>query len=362
MVIGIDAGALSVEDQRLTVGVFRVVHNLLKELSYIDTENDYRLYSFRPIPEWILSQYSATMHNVVLKPAFGWFHWRLPTSLLQHPVDLFLGVSQALPRGVRHQIAFIYDLGFLEYPHLYPGSQRSLAQKTHHAVNAAEKIITISEFSKQQIEKTYHCDPQKIFVSYPGVDERFTQKGPVYRGKRPYCLHVGSLKPGKNIPALITGFSQFLRSSGEDMDLLLIGGDRWMDPGILPMITATKLEDRVKLLGFVPDEIMPEYYRGATCFVTLSLSEGFCLPIAEAMACGVPVVASNKGSLPEVSSEPQLLSDPDDLALFSSNLMHVIRDQEFRNTVIAKGIGKSSGFNWKTFAEGVYAVIASFNQ
>lgn len=360
MVIGIDAGALSVRDQRLTVGVFRVVHNLLKSLSRLDTTNEYRLYSFEPIPENILSEYSTSMHNIVLTPSLGWFSWRLPASLIQHPVDLFLGVSQALPLGPRRQIAFVYDLGFLEYPKLYPGSQRSLTNKTRHAVRAADKIITISEHSKRQIEENLGCDSQKIFVCYPGVDERFTLQGPAFQGTRPYFLHVGSLKPGKNIPALITGFSHFLRSTGENMDLLLIGGDKWMDPDILPTITATKLEDRVKLLGFVPDQILPEYYRGASCFVSLSLSEGFCLPVVEAMSCGVPVVTSNKGSLPEVCPELQLTSDPEDLEQFTANLTRVVRDQEYRNTVVAKGIGKSSGYSWTSFAEGVYSVIQSF--
>lgn len=360
MVIGVDAGALSITDNRLKVGVFKVIDRLLKELSQINSEHTYRLYSFQPIANDVIQQYSLQMTNLVLKPSFGWFDIRLPLSLLFHPVDLFLGVSQAVPFAAGRSIVFIYDLGFLHYPAAYPGSATGLKKRTQEAVNRSKHIITISEASKKDIIAKYSINPDKITVAYPGIDDYFTKGGEMFTPIRPYLLHVGSLKPGKNIPLLIHAFSHYVMQTKRDIDLYLIGGDYWLDTNILPAITACGLEERVRLLGVVPDALLPMYYRGASAFVSMSLSEGFCLPVLEAMACGVPVVASNVGSLPELAPEPELLCDPRDIVSFSKNLTRLFDDPELRALVKAKGIGKATTYSWKAFAETVYGVIQKF--
>src|SRR3990172_323750 len=97
MTIGIDAGALAVRDERLKVGVYQITLHLLEELSRIDTANEYRLYSFLPLENNILSKFGKNMRNVVITPATGWMTWRLPLELLLRPVDVFLGPPQSIP-------------------------------------------------------------------------------------------------------------------------------------------------------------------------------------------------------------------------------------------------------------------------
>lgn len=362
MVIGVDAGAIAVTDDRLKVGVYRVVYNLLQQLFKLDQKHSYRLYSFNPIPETILDTLSPNMTNLVLRPVSGWFSWRLPFSLMIHPVDLFLGVSQAIPLGASRSLGFIYDLGFLHYPEVYPGSAAKLKSQTEAVAKNATVIITISEASKKDIIDFYHVPAEKIVVALPGVEERFTTGGVKFNSQIPYILHVGSLKPGKNIPMLIQGFSQFIRSTHSPHLLVLIGGDYWLDQDILTTITACGLDERVRLLGHVPDDILPQYYRGASAFASLSLSEGFCLPVLEAMACGIPVVTSNTGSFPEVVPDTSLLSAPNDLARFTQNMYTVLQNKEFRDTVVAKGIAKSQLYNWHKFAELIYNIMLQFEK
>lgn len=357
MVIGVDAGAIAVTDDRLKVGVFRVVYNLLQELSKIDQTNQYRLFSFSPIPEPILNTFSPHMTNLVLTPVSGWFTWRLPFSLLIHPVDVFLGLSQAIPSGAGKSIGFIYDLGFIHHPEVYPGSAKKLASQTASTAKKSTVIVTISESSKKDIIDHYHVPPEKIVVALPGIDSRFSATGPTFKSPVPYILHVGSLKPGKNIPMLIQGFSQFIRATKSPHLLVLIGGDYWLDQDILTTITACGLDERVRLLGHVPDEILPQYYRGASAFASLSLSEGFCLPVLEAMASGIPVVTSNTGSFPEVVADKSLLCEPNDLGHFAQNLFNVLSNKELRDTVVAKGIAKSQLYSWKKFTEVIYTVM-----
>ena len=357
MTIGVDAGALSITDDRLKVGVYRVIVHLLQELSRIDKENEYRLYSFAPIEEKLLLCLSETMENLVLRPKNAWFRLRLPLSLFIHPVDLFLGVSQAIPWGLQKNISFIYDVGFIHYPEAYPHSYERLMAQTKYAAIHSKHIITISNASKEDICQQYHVPEEKITVAYPGVDERFVADGIKFKGQKPYFLHVGSLKPGKNIPTLIRAFSQFLNNTKLDALLLVVGGNYWMDEEIMRTIDECHVEESVRLLGYIPDEVLPQYYRGAEAFVTASLSEGFCLPLIEAMASGCPVIASNGGAFPEVAPEEKLLFPPNDVHAFANAMEEIMNNTELRDVVIAKGIAKAQNYTWKSFGENVYEVI-----
>lgn len=357
MVIGVDAGALSISDERLKVGVYRVILNLLRELSKLDTENEYRLYSFRPIDQSILSQFSDSFYPMVLAPKKAWFRLRLPLSLFVHPVDVFLGVSQAVPVGLQKNIGFIYDVGFLHYPEAYPQSAKRLRNQTNYVVHHSKKIITISESSRKDICENFGISPDTIVVIYPGVDERFTKEGKKFVGKLPYFLHVGSLKPGKNIPTLIKAFAEFLQTTKKEYLLLIIGGDYWFDEEIQTTIDTYKLEKSVRLLGFVHDNVIAEYYRGASAFITTSLSEGFCLPILEAMACGVPAMGPNTGVFPEVIGDESLLFPPTDLSAIAKAMDAITSDTSVRDMAIAKGLAKSERYRWDTFASEVLHVI-----
>ncbi|KKR79053.1 MAG: Glycosyltransferase, group 1 family protein, partial [Microgenomates group bacterium GW2011_GWB1_40_9] len=256
MVIGVDAGAISSQDERLNVGVHRVTRELLKHLSSIDTSNTYRLYSFSPIPKDTMKEFRANMINISLTPSTGYMKLRLPIELALHPVDMFLGLSQALPLGVRNAIGFIYDLGFL-----------------HQLVARSEHIVTISNASKQDIVQTYGMKSEDITVAYPGVSEVFQNNKAKAVNKNPYFLIVGLLKPGKNIPVAIAAFTRLLKQVGRPYDLIIIGG------GIGLSFTSQK---GVHFLGYVPDKELAKWYKGATALLALSETEGFCLPAVEA--------------------------------------------------------------------------------
>lgn len=359
MVIGVDAGALSVSDERLKVGVYRVIRNLFQELSTLDSINRYRLYSFDPIDPDTLRLFSDAFENIVLTPQKAWFTLRLPLSLFVHPVDIFLGVSQAVPLFAGKSISFVYDLGFLHFPDKYPGSYKKLRLQTERAVHRSKHIITISEASKADIVEEYHCSADKVTVCYPGVDPRFSLHGQSFTCTHPYFLHVGSLKPGKNIPNLIRSYAAFRKNVSQDYMLLLVGGDYWFDDDIMKTIKTEEMDEYVRILGHVPDSLLPEYYRGATAFVTTSLWEGFCLPVMEAMRSGCPVIAPKIASFPEIVAEEQLLFSKNDPVSVCAMMKKVIEGEELRKVAIAKGVAKSERYDWKQFAQNVLSVIES---
>ncbi len=356
MVIGVDAGALSVTDERLKVGVYRVSLHLLQQLASRDQQNKYRLYTFQKLSEDVMSYMGEQCENVVLWPSAGWFSVRLPLELRVHPVDIFLGLSQAIPVSTATNIGFVYDLGFLHHPEHYPDSYDRLKQMTADLVGRSKHIITISQSSAADLHQRFHVAIEDITVAYPGVDERFTTEGDVNIGDRPYFLFVGSLKRSKNIPMLLRAFARFIETTDKTYDLYLVGGDFWVDPEIAETIEGERLSDRVKLMGFVNDDTLPSLYRGAVAFVSPSSWEGFCLPAVEAMACGCPVIGSTTGAFPEVVRDAGILVDPVDQAELSRALTQVL-DVDRRSHMVAKGMRNAKQFTWSGFAVDVYQVI-----
>ncbi len=356
MVIGVDAGALSITDDRLKVGVYRVTKQTLGSLATLDKNNHYRLYTFLPVEQGIVEVFEGRAKEVVL-PMRGWQRVWLPIELHKRPVDVFLGMSQALPFSkTSYNIGFIYDLGFLYHPEAYGKSATTLKKQTDTLVRRSDHIITISSATKADLTREYGLTKEKITVAYPGVDASFSPAGEKYVGPNPYFLFVGSLNKAKDIPTLLENFAN-LRGN----DLYLVGGNYWPDPAIEETIKKFYLASRVKMLGFVPDEKLPSYYRGATAFVTTALQEGFCLPAAEAMACGTPVVALGRGALGEIVGKGGIIvSQKSKVESQKSNFaeaMMKMTDAKGREEFSKKAIVQAKKFRWEKFAQQILNCI-----
>jgi hypothetical protein len=175
MTIGVDAGALSISDERLKVGVWRMTFELLKHLSVLDKVNEYRLYSFQPIEDAVLKSFGKNMRNVVLSPSIGYFSFRLPLELLIHPVDVYLGLSQTIPvmkKGLL--IGVVHDLGFIHKPHVYGNDASGLRKQTKNLVKRSGHIVTVSQTVKNDIMRVYGIDDRKISVCHEGVSSVFS--------------------------------------------------------------------------------------------------------------------------------------------------------------------------------------------
>lgn len=346
MIIGVDAGVLGVSDDRLKVGVYHFVYNLLKELSVIDKDNQYLLYSFFPIGKDILSQFGKNFRNIILRPQKGWLSIRLSAQFLFHKHDLFLGLSQALPfYHPMKSIVYIYDLAFELYPEHYRDSYRRLSLQTKFAANQSDKIVAVSKATKNDLMRLYNIDGEKIEVIYHSVDDRFKSSPIKEKGKIPYFLFVGSFKPSKNIPNIIRAFSLFIKESKKPYQLILAGSNYWGDNDVAKQIKDLNLENKVKRIGFVSEDDLPQLYRGATAFVSPSFYEGFGIPHLEAMACGVPVITSNCGSIPEIVGNGALMADPENANEIKEAMMSIVTDDDLRSQLIQKGLSQARKFS-----------------
>ena len=358
MIIGVDAGALSVRDNRLKVGVYRVTVNLLRELGKIDKTNEYRLYTFLPISPAQMKEFGPRMKNVVVRPVIGWSMIQIPIELRRRPVDVFLGLSQMLPLSSARTIGFVHDLGFLRYPQAYPGSLARLEMQTRQLVKRSDHIVTVSKSTQADIIGSYKILHNRVTVCYPGIDRRFTQSGVRHKEKHPYILYVGALKRGKNIPFAIRAFKRFLDGSKKPYDFLLVGGDYWADTKIPQMIEELGLWDRVKLTGYVSDSNLPSYYRGASALLLTSLWEGFCLPATEAMKSGCPVVYARTGSLPEIVGEAGLVFSKNNETQAADALARLTGSPSLRRKLVYTGRQRSKQFTWHAFAQSVHHILS----
>ena len=211
-----------------------------------------------------------------------------------------------------------------------------------------DHVVTVSQWSKQDIVR-YLCLPQdQISVVPPGVDPiyfRPTDSLERDRSKRPYVLSVAGSDPMKNVETLVEAFAKLPPHLRESHDLVL-AGDLRNRSQVHARVRQLSLESQTLFPGVVAEDQLLALYQHAAVFVFPSRYEGFGLPVLEAMACGCPVISSNASSLPEVFGDAGLSADPSDAAAFACHMEHVLSDIGFRQELCRKGLARASQFSW----------------
>ncbi|XXD09009.1 glycosyltransferase family 4 protein [Klebsiella sp. R445] len=210
------------------------------------------------------------------------------------------------------------------------------------ACKKALAILTVSEFSKRRIIEWSGISSDKITVVGNGVSDSFTPEGKVYQPGFKYILCVSNRKEHKNEKRLIEAYS--LIKDKANVKLMFSGKPT---DELLTLISSYKLENMVVFSGFISEERLPEYYRGAQVLIMPSTYEGFGLPVVEAMACGVPTIASNTTSLGEIAGNASLLINPLNVHEISSALQKVIISSDLRNELKIKGLEHVKKFTWE---------------
>lgn len=251
----------------------------------------------------------------------------------------------------------VYDLSFLHFPERFPAAKRHyLRSQTRRSCRRAHRVITISEAARQDVHRFMGVPLERIVVAPPGVDERFrpipAAEVAAFRVRvnapERFILHVGTLQPRKNLPTLLEAFSR-LRDRG--VKLVLVGDKGWQYDEIFRRIEALGLNRRVVLAGYAPDEDLPLWYNAASLLVFPSVYEGFGLPVAQAMACGAPVVAADTSSIPEVVGEAAILFDPQDTEALTASLDALLAEPSLAAELRARGLARARAFSWRASAE-----------
>ncbi len=293
--------------------------------------------------------------NPVFLPAERfWTLRRLAQEMRTRPPKLLFVPSYVVPPVHPRSVVTIHDLGYLVEPDCHePRHRFQLEWTTRWNVHAASGIIAVSETTKRDLVDRLQVDPDRIEVIHHGISPRFAPATPdaVNAVRRQYgiggrsILAVGTIHPRKNLSRLIQAFERLARRDAS-LQLVLCGGLGWQGNRVLRRAGASPFRDRIVHLGYVPDRDMAALYSSATVMAVPSLYEGFGLPVLEAMACGVPVVASNRSSLPEVADGAAVLVDPFDTESLATKLECILDDEAERATLIARGSARAKLFDW----------------
>lgn len=339
--------------------------NLLKELSSIDKINSYYVYinkeSLNLMPElgsnFVLRVLNFEYSNVFLR--YFWEQIILPFYVFKDKIDLLHSLGYVIPlMATTKSLVSILDINYRGHSNNMSLVKRlMLGFMVNLSALFAKKIITISEFSKSQIIKYIKVKPNKVIVTLLSGSEDFQSETKVnakltlekYELDTDYIIAFSSPSLHKNIERLIEAVSSILNN---DLNLkLLLVGHQDNSGNIKNSIINHHLSDKVVFTGFVPDEDIYPLLTHARVFVFPSLYEGFGIPLLDAQACGVPVVSSNAGSLPEVGGSDVMYFDPYDIIEMKQSISNVLYDDLLAEFIVKAGLENRSQFHWNKTAQ-----------
>jgi glycosyltransferase involved in cell wall biosynthesis len=283
-----------------------------------------------------------------------WLEVELPRRVKRERSDVLLMPANVTSgRSRAPQVVTIHDVNFLVAPNTYDRAYTSYARRRFmRSLSAAERITTVSNYSRTQIVHYLGADPERIEVVYPGLEvPRGSQAASPLA--RPYALYVGQTEPHKDVPTAIEAM-QVLRDTGID---LAIVGQPGRDHERVLALSASDLT--VHVVGAVSDSELEDWYAHASVFVFPSLTEGFGYPPLEAMARGIPVVASRAGSLPEVLGDAALFHEPGEAEDLALQVRRVLSDESLRREYVRRGEDRVRRYTWQGSAERMALILRS---
>ncbi|MFQ5998545.1 MAG: glycosyltransferase family 4 protein [Candidatus Bathyarchaeia archaeon] len=353
-------------------GLGTYTNNLLDYLLKIDTKNHY-VFTYKD--ENLLGSYLPypNVEEIVVRSSSNltWDQIAIPTVAKRKELDLIFNPKLTVPIFSRCKKLFTMAGGdWFVFPHNYVWYDR-----IYHKVFAplyfrsADAIISISESATQDIINNVKVDEEKIHTIHLGVNEHFR---PIddeqhleavarrYNLPEHFILFVGQIYPMKNVGGIIKAFAKFHKQIPHK--LVIVGKPGLKYKKELALIDKYNLGKHVTLIGWIPYEDLPAFYNLAELFLFPSLYEGFGIPLLEAMACGCPVVTSNRGATGEVVGDAAMLVDPTDASSISNGVYDVMTQPELRQDLIDRGFKRVKNFSWERCARETLALFESLNR
>lgn len=353
---------LLIKDKLEGIGWF--TYETLKRITIAHPEHEFYFLFDRKYDSSFI--FSDNITPIVLSPQARhpilfkiWFNWSVKRFLKKINADIFVSPDGYLSLTTRvPQIAVIHDLNFEHYPEFLP-KHITKYYKTYFPLFAkkATKIVTVSNFSKEDIIKQYKIEANKIDVVYNGINQRFKPINELeikkikkqYTNNSPFFIYVGSLNPRKNIENTLRAFDQFKEHSNSSHKFIIVGEKLWSNKSIEDCYNNLKYKNDIIFTGRLFNNDLGVLLASADALLYISYFEGFGIPVIEAMQCGIPVITSNKTSLPEVAGEAAILCDPDDFKEIASQMERIITPL-VKNEYIIKGLKQAKRFNWDNTA------------
>jgi glycosyltransferase involved in cell wall biosynthesis len=333
---------------------------LIKTVAYFHPENSCFLYTPKAKNNSRLGFLAHFTNIYVVTPASKFFTswWRskgIVSDLKRDGIQLYHGLSHELPAGIAESgirsVVTVHDLIFMRFPKQFGWFNYYIYRaKLKHACRMADKIIAISQKTKEDLIELLHVDAQKIEVTYQGCDVAFdvvqttAQKAAVklkYSLPDRYLLSVGTIEERKNLQLI----AKALTDIDNQVPLVVVGKATGYADVVKTYLAANNLTDRVVFLNNVSFHDLPAIYQLALVFIYPSRYEGFGIPVLEALNSGTPVIAATGSCLEEAGGPGSRYVDPDDAAGLAKEVNQILNDDSLRQAMIAQGIEHAANFN-----------------
>jgi alpha-1,3-rhamnosyl/mannosyltransferase len=259
----------------------------------------------------------------------------------------------------------VHDLSWIRYPGTHPKDRvRAMDRYFERSLQRANVVLTVSQFVKQEVIDVFGIDPQRIQVALNGLDPVFhpmsadeTRPALARHGLAHgrYLLSVGTLEPRKNLERTVEAYGTLPAGLRARFPLVIVGAKGWLTEGIHSRLARLVERGEAKVLGYLEREDLAAITAGAAAMAYPSIYEGFGLPPLESMGCGVPAIASNVSSLPEVVGDTGLLVDPFDVDSIAAGMRRMLEDDALRDSLRAPALERSRQFTWDACAERTFA-------
>lgn len=353
-------------------GIGRFTFEIVSRMVINHPKDEFIFFFDRPFdPKYIFAKnitpvvlFPPTRHPLLI---VSWFEWAVRRALKKYKAEVFFSPDgfMSLSSSVKTVIV-THDLA---YKHS-SGKVNRVVQIfyeffTPKYLAKAKEIITVSEFTKNDISHFFPSVKDKISVVYNSCNENYKpisleeravilQK---YSDGKPYFMYVGAVHPRKNVHRLIAAFDQFKNATNSDFKLIIVGNFAWKTGEVLTAYNNATFKNDIVMLGYIPEDILPNIIGAAYALTYLSLFEGFGLPIVEAMNCEIPIITANVASMPEVGGDAVLLADPYSIDDIAEKMRWLYEDKNLYFNLIEKGKLQKNKFNWDRSANEVYDIL-----
>jgi glycosyltransferase involved in cell wall biosynthesis len=344
----------------LRAGISNYILRLLNALEKIDHDNEYILYTNRPISSELnlpdrfsISQVTFPSTHLQL-----WYQIGLPAQMIRDKIQVFHDPVYPLPFILPVPgVITVHDLSNYTNPDVHRFRSVLSGRLFPLYLRKARSIITVSDYSASELVRLFPWTGNKINVIHQGVSSKFRQETRIdvlefvrnrYSLPKRFILFLGTLEPRKNLERLLDAFAA--SCSVIPHSLVISGGLGWKYKKLLELISVHPNRDRIHLTGYVENDFLPVLLSLAEFLVYPSILEGFGLPILESMACGTPVITSNTSSMPEVAGDAAILIDPFSVDSISSAIKTLSGNDELRRDLSLKGLERASLFSWRETA------------
>lgn len=350
-------------------GLGNYSRNTLNALQNYYPENQYVLFTPQIKKELFpnYNQFDVISPDSSLSKIFKslWRNFSVSRQLQNHDIDLFHGLSNELPDRIHKSevlsVVTIHDLIFMRFPQFYKAIDRKIYySKVKYACSAANKIIAISNQTKDDLINYFKVNPEKIELIYQSISPVFFEKQKPeniiskYNLDNKYILAVGTNEKRKNQLALLKA----VHSKSIKTQIIFVGKPTSYTFELVKFIDENKMDEQVRFLNNIPRRDLAGLYQKAILSVYISMFEGFGLPVIESMASGCPVITSNISCLPETAGGAAVLCDPKNIKKIGENIKKIIENNSFRKEIIDKGTKRAKMFHPEKYSQNLISLYS----